>query len=104
VAERDYRTQRLLYAVAALRAGARRVEIVHLFLEEAANPISATFDPDALAGLESELLGRAAPLLAGRFEVTPEPQRSLCAGCPAAAGLCSWPLAMTMRSGPDRLF
>jgi ATP-dependent exoDNAse (exonuclease V) beta subunit len=32
VADR-YQTQRLIYALAALRDGARQVEVVHLFLE-----------------------------------------------------------------------
>jgi ATP-dependent exoDNAse (exonuclease V) beta subunit len=104
VADREYSTQRLVYALAALRAGARQVEVVHLFLQDAANPVSRSFGSDDQAGLEAELTRRAAPLLAGRFEVTPEPHRSLCAGCPAVTGLCSWPLEMTMRSAADRLF
>ena len=40
----------------------------------------------------------------GEFPVTDEPQRSICQGCPAEGGLCSWPLEMTRRDAPDRLF
>ena len=36
IVERAYATQRLVYAVAALRAGASRVEVAHCFLETSA--------------------------------------------------------------------
>jgi hypothetical protein len=39
-----------------------------------------------------------------RFTVTDAPQRSVCEGCPAEGGLCSWPLEMTRREAADRLF
>ena len=41
---------------------------------------------------------------ARRFEVTAEPVRAVCAGCPAQGGLCSWPVAMTRRERADQLF
>jgi hypothetical protein len=54
--------------------------------------------------LEERLRGRAAGVLAGSFEVSPRPVRSLCDGCPARDGLCSWPPAMTDRELIDTLF
>ncbi len=104
VAERHYAVQRLVYALAALHAGARRVEVVHLFLEAAERPVSHGFDAAETERLETELAARAEPLLAGRFTVSPEPHRALCSGCPALGGLCSWPPEMSMRSAVDRLF
>jgi ATP-dependent exoDNAse (exonuclease V) beta subunit len=104
VAERHYAVQRLVYALAALHAGARRVEVVHLFLEAAERPVSHAFDAAETERLEAELAARAEPLLAGRFTVSPEPHRALCSGCPALGGLCSWPPEMSMRSAVDRLF
>ena len=101
VAERDYRIQRLLYGLAALRAGARTVEVVHLFLERPEEPVSATYRPEQIETLERELLGLAAGALRGEFTVTDEPCFSVCHGCPAEGGLCSWPLEMTRRERPD---
>jgi ATP-dependent helicase/nuclease subunit A len=102
--ERDYATQRLIYALAALRAGSQRVEVVHLFLEDTARPVSHAFQSQDIQELQTELARRAAPLLGGSFAVTQQPQRSICAGCPALGGLCSWPPEMSMRPAADRLF
>jgi ATP-dependent exoDNAse (exonuclease V) beta subunit len=103
-AARGYETQRLIYAIAALRAGATEVEIAHCFLELPDEPVIATFGADRLETLATRLETLAAGPLAGRFEVSPEPRRTLCAGCPAEGGLCSWPLAMTRRESADTLF
>jgi hypothetical protein len=43
-------------------------------------------------------------VIEGRFAVTDEPHRALCAGCPALGGLCSWPAETAMRPAVDRLF
>ncbi len=102
--EAHYVVQRLVYALAALHAGAEQVEVVHLFLEQADRPVSHTFAAADAERLRHELEHRAEPLLAGRFTVSPEPHRALCAGCPALGGLCSWPPEMSMRSAVDRLF
>jgi hypothetical protein len=104
VVERDYAVQRLIYALAALRAGAQRVEIVHLFLEAADRPVTRSYAEEETERLHSELARRAEPLLSGHFEVTPTPHWGVCAGCPALGGLCSWPAEMSMRSAADRLF
>ena len=98
-----YGAQRLIYAIAALRTGAPAVEVVHAFLD-AGETVGERFDAGDLASLEAELRGRAAGVLAGRFAVAEEPRRSLCAGCPALGGLCSWPAEVAMRESADRLF
>ena len=45
VVERDYATQRIVYALAALRDGAPEVEVAYAFLERPDAPVSATFTP-----------------------------------------------------------
>jgi ATP-dependent exoDNAse (exonuclease V) beta subunit len=99
-----YATQRTVYALAALRAGARAVEVVHVFLELPERPVSASFTPADAPRLQSELGTRTRGLLAGEFAVTDSPHRGLCSGCPAEGGLCSWPLEVTRRTAADRLF
>jgi hypothetical protein len=92
-----YRVQRLVYALAALRAGARTVEVVHLFLERCDAPVCARFTSDDAARLEQELKTLASGAVSGEFLVAEEPCRQLCGGCPGEGGLCSWPLEMTRR-------
>jgi hypothetical protein len=104
VIQRSYGTQRMIYALAALRAGARTVEVVHAFLERPLEPAVAHFERAELDRLEAELRRMTADMVGGRFPVSPEPHRSLCHGCPAEGGLCSWPLSATRRESPDRLF
>ena len=43
--DRDYATQRLVYALAALRDGAPRVEVAYCFLERPAEPVTARSPP-----------------------------------------------------------
>jgi ATP-dependent helicase/nuclease subunit A len=103
-AARGYEIQRLIYAIAALRAGADEVEIAHCFLEQPDTPVIVGFGAERLPELDASLQSLAAGIVAGRFEVSPEPRRALCAGCPAEGGLCSWPLSMTRRAAADTLF
>jgi ATP-dependent helicase/nuclease subunit A len=91
-----YSTQRIVYALAALRSGASRVEVVHCYLEEPDRPTSATYSAEEAAGLEAELLELARGVMEGRFEPTPEPHAELCATCPGRAALCSWPEERTL--------
>ncbi|HYZ82171.1 MAG TPA: PD-(D/E)XK nuclease family protein, partial [Solirubrobacteraceae bacterium] len=100
----QYGTQRLVYALAALRAGAEAVEIAHCFLERPDEPVTAAYERADAAGLEAELARLSRGVLAGEFTVTAAPYRGVCAGCPAEGGLCSWPLEMTRRESPDTLF
>jgi ATP-dependent helicase/nuclease subunit A len=100
----QYGIQRLVYALAALRAGAEQVEIAHCFLERPDEPASATFDRAEQPELEGRLQTISRGVLQREFRVAPDPHRRLCAGCPAEGGLCSWPLELTRRESPDTLF
>jgi ATP-dependent helicase/nuclease subunit A len=104
VAERSYAVQRLVYALAALRAGAGEVEVVHVFLDAPERPVVVNFSAAAADRLEAELWQLVSGVCERRFEVTGTPHRGVCTGCPAEGGLCSWPLEMTRRDAPDRLF
>jgi ATP-dependent helicase/nuclease subunit A len=85
-----YSTQRLVYGLAALRAGAARVDVVHCFLEQPDRPASAAYEKADAGRLEAELLELARGVVEGRFEPTAEPHAELCATCPGRAALCSW--------------
>ncbi len=94
--ERDYETQRLVYALAALREGAPHVEVAHCLLDRPAEPVSRTFtaaDAPELAGRLSEL---ARGVLAHEYPVTATPHRELCGDCPGRRALCSWPETRTL--------
>ena len=102
--DREYRTQRLIYALAVLSSGATSVEVAHVFLEVPEQPVIARYEDTDRPRLERELAGLAAGVLREQFTVTDTPYREVCQGCPAEGGLCSWPLAMTRRQAPDTLF
>jgi hypothetical protein len=104
VVSNEYGTQQLIYALAALRAGSEEVEVVHVFLEAPESPVIATFSRHRVPELDAALSARTEALRTRRFRVTEAPHRGVCHGCPAEAGLCSWPLEMTRRATPDRLF
>ena len=101
---REYASQQLIYAIAVLRTGAPAVEILHTFLERPEEPVAASFTQADRADMERQLEALARGALAGQFPVSELPHRSLCDGCPAEGGLCSWPVEMTRREAPDRLF
>ena len=71
--ERDYAIQREVYALAALSAGAPAVEVAHCFLRRPETVVSVRYEAAERARLEATLAARAGPLLAGRFDVSPEP-------------------------------
>ena len=100
----SYATQRLVYALAALHAGAEQVEVAYCFLEAPEAPVTAVYLAAERAELQARLEALADGVLERRFGVSEIPHRGLCAGCPAEGGLCSWPLEMTRREAPDRLF
>jgi ATP-dependent helicase/nuclease subunit A len=101
---RAYRTQRLVYALAALRSGADAVDVAHCFLEIPDEPVSVAFTRADEPELERELLSLGAGVMRREFAVAEDPHRALCAGCPAEGGLCSWPPEMTRREHPGQLF
>ncbi len=77
LADRAYGTQRLVYALAALRAGATAVEVIHTFLELPQRPAVATFTCDQAPELEARLAALARGVLAGEFAVTDAPHRAV---------------------------
>ena len=86
----SYSTQRLVYALAGLRSGAERVEVVHCYLERPDAPAAAAYTQTDAESLEEELLELARGVVDGRFEPAAEPHRELCGDCPGRAALCSW--------------
>jgi ATP-dependent exoDNAse (exonuclease V) beta subunit len=92
-----YVTQRLVYGLAALRAGAREVEVAHAFLERPERPATVTYSHADVGRLERELEELASGVGRGEFSVSQQPSRAICTGCPAEGGLCPWPLHMTRR-------
>jgi ATP-dependent exoDNAse (exonuclease V) beta subunit len=99
--ERDYATQRLVYALAALRDGAPRTEVVHLLLERPDEPVSVTYDHTQAPELAARLQSLATGILEHRYPVTQTPHRDLCAECPGRAALCSYPESVTLRPAPS---
>jgi ATP-dependent helicase/nuclease subunit A len=96
ICDEKYGTQRLIYALAALRSGARSAEVLHLFLERPGEPVSVVYEAADLPRLERELLELAAGVIEGRFEPTDDPHRELCATCPGRAALCKWDETRTL--------
>ncbi len=89
--EEAYATQRLVYTIAALRGGARRVEVAHVFLERPHEPVVVAYERSEREGLEGRLGALLSELVAGRHQPSATPGAALCLGCPGRAALCSWP-------------
>jgi hypothetical protein len=100
VVEREYSLQRLIYALALLRAGAAEVEIVHWFLEREDGWVSAHHEAPEREHLEHELSERVERALEAGFVPAERPHRGLCATCPGRGGLCSWGEEEAMRETP----
>ena len=100
VVERDYATQRIVYALAALRDGAPRAEVAYCFLERPGEPVTRAFTAADEPALAERLAGLARGVLEGRYPVAETPHRDLCGDCPGRAALCSWPEEMTLRELP----
>jgi ATP-dependent helicase/nuclease subunit A len=98
--EREYAIQRLLYALAVLRAGAASVEIVHWFLERPEEWARARYAADERGELERQLGARIERAADAGATVSARPHRGLCLTCPARAGLCSWSEEQTLREDP----
>ena len=90
--ERDYRLQRLVYALACFRAGADEVEVVYQFLERPDPAVTTTFDRSELPALEAELSEAIARIQDGDFK--PTPSEYICSGCPALDVVCAGPRLM----------
>jgi ATP-dependent helicase/nuclease subunit A len=89
IVERDYRLQRLVYALACFRAGAEEVEVVYQFLEEPDELVTTAFVRDEMPELEVELSAAIAQIQAGEFR--PTPSEFACSGCPALDLVCAGP-------------
>jgi ATP-dependent exoDNAse (exonuclease V) beta subunit len=94
--DEHYGTQRTVYALAALKAGAERVDVVHAFLELPDDPVIATYTSADAATLEARLIELADGIIGGRFEPTDDPHRELCATCPGRPALCCWDESRTL--------
>jgi RecB family exonuclease len=99
---REYDLQRLVYALAVLRAGASAVEIVHWFLERPAEPVVARYELAEREALEARLEEHLEDARARGFAVSDRPHRGLCETCPGRAALCSWSEAETLRELPAK--
>jgi ATP-dependent helicase/nuclease subunit A len=89
IVDAEYRSQRVVYALACLRAGAERVEVVYQFLEAPDAIVSASFSVTDLDALETELGEAIARIREGDFRPTPSPYA--CSGCPALDRVCAGP-------------
>jgi ATP-dependent helicase/nuclease subunit A len=89
VVDAEYRLQRLVYALAAFKAGAERVEVVYSFLEQPEAPVSTAFSRSELPELEAALSAAIEAIRIGDFR--PSPSAWACAGCPALAVVCAGP-------------
>ncbi len=100
VVEAGYATQRIVYALAALREGAASVEVAYCFLERPEVAVGARFAQRDAPALAERLTRLAEGVLEGRHPVAAEPHRGLCGDCPGREKLCSWPQEMTLREAP----
>ena len=81
IVEEEYLTQQVVYAIACLRSGARRVEVVYHFLEQSEAVVSRVFTHEDAERLEEGLSVSIARIRAGEFRATPS--AFACSGCPA---------------------
>jgi ATP-dependent exoDNAse (exonuclease V) beta subunit len=89
VVAEEYELQRLVYALACLRAGAAEVEVAYQFLERPDDVVSKTYaasDEEGLAATLGEAIER---IRSGEF--VPTPSDFVCGDCPALDLLCAGP-------------
>ena len=89
VVEAEYGLQRLVYALAAFRAGAEEVEVAYVFLERPDEVVTTTFTRTQTSELEAQLSEAIRRIDAGEFR--PTPSEFACAGCPALDVVCAGP-------------
>jgi hypothetical protein len=87
--ERDYRLQRLVYALAGLRCGAAEVEVVYQFLERPNDLVTVCYKAEEAPALEAELSRAIGEINAGEFR--PTPSDYACPTCPALDVVCAGP-------------
>jgi ATP-dependent helicase/nuclease subunit A len=89
VVEREYGLQRLVYALACLRAGASEVEVVYQFLERPNDLVTDCYKVEDVPALEAELSRAIAAIQSGEFK--PTPSDYACSTCPALDLVCAGP-------------
>jgi ATP-dependent helicase/nuclease subunit A len=89
IVAKDYRLQRLVYALACFRAGAEEVEVVYHFLERPDAVVTDCYKLEDVAALEAELSAAIATIQANDFRPTPD--EFVCADCPALDLVCAGP-------------
>jgi ATP-dependent exoDNAse (exonuclease V) beta subunit len=89
VVEREYRLQRLVYALACLRTGASEVEVVYQFLERPNDLVTVCYKDEEVPALEAELSEAIAAIQSGEFG--PTPSEYACSTCPALDLVCAGP-------------
>lgn len=96
-----YGLQQRIYALAALRAGAARVRVVHLYVRaESGGAVEASWDAADADALDAELAAAAAVVDAQPVpEATLRPNRWTCKDCQVRGTLCGWPEDLTERPG-----
>ncbi len=99
---REYGLQRLVYALAVLRAGASEVEVVHWYLERPGEAVGVRQGAGERPRLEELLRRRISEARSRGFAVSEQPHRGLCLTCPGRGSLCSWSEQETMREQPAR--
>ena len=98
---RNYETQRLVYALAALRDGAPRVEVSYCLLDhDPETPVTRTYTQADAPDLADEINRLATGILTHAYPVTPTPHRELCGDCPGRTKLCSYGEDETLRPPP----
>lgn len=98
----EYRIQRIVYAIACLRAGAEEVEVVYHFLDGADAVVTAVFTTADVVRLEADLAASIARIREGAFRPTPSP--FACAGCPALDVVCAGPRLGGAAVAPEPAF
>ena len=94
--EDDYALQRLVYALAAFRAGAEEVEVAYVFLERPDDPVARIFKASEKETLEGQLSVAIETIQAGKFR--PTPSELACPGCPALDVVCAGPRLVSRES------
>jgi ATP-dependent exoDNAse (exonuclease V) beta subunit len=89
VVDREYRLQRLVYALACFRAGANEVEVIYQFLERPDEIVTTTFARAQVPELGSELSRAIGRIQDGVF--VPTPSEFVCSGCPVLDVVCAGP-------------
>ena len=93
IVAKDYRLQRLVYALACFRAGAEEVEVVYHFLERPDAVVTHCYKLEDVPALEAELSTAIATIQANDFRPTPD--EFVCADCPALDLVCAGPRLRT---------